>query len=156
MYCPRCAAENGDDSKFCRRCGTDISLVPQALSRTLPETSQGEAPVNQYAGKIESGVKKSFMGLGFILISLAMLAGRNHDWWIMLVPAAVLLGKGISQILTLWYAGLLIRPKVAGPNRVEPIDQPPQRRFLESAAPPSVTEQTTRNINAQARQRPES
>ena len=37
MFCPKCATQNADDARFCRSCGTDISLVPQAVSGTLAE-----------------------------------------------------------------------------------------------------------------------
>ena len=37
MFCPKCAAQNADDAKFCRACGTDISLVPQAVTGQLAE-----------------------------------------------------------------------------------------------------------------------
>src|SRR5262249_60129532 len=110
MFCPGCAAENGDNSRFCRRCGIDISLVPQALSQTLPDDSQREDVANHYARKIESALKKCFIGLFFALVSITMLVSRNHDWWITFIPAAILLGKGISQILAVRYARCLIPP----------------------------------------------
>ncbi len=37
MYCPKCGAQNIEDAKFCRGCGADIGLVPQALTGHLPE-----------------------------------------------------------------------------------------------------------------------
>ena len=156
MFCPGCAAENGDNSRFCRRCGIDISLVPQALSHALPDVSQREDGASQYAVKIESSLKKSFIGLFFLLISITMLVSRNHEWWILLVPAAILLSKGISQILAVRYARLLIPPRVVGSTRADSIDQP-RHQLLDSPLPPaSVTEQTTRNMNPQVHQRPES
>src|SRR5258705_4453569 len=38
MYCPRCAAPNNDDMKFCRACGENLTVVAQAMSRRLPVT----------------------------------------------------------------------------------------------------------------------
>ena len=32
MFCPKCATQNIDGASFCRVCGANISLVPQALS----------------------------------------------------------------------------------------------------------------------------
>jgi hypothetical protein len=146
MYCPKCATENGQGSKFCRQCGSNISLVPQALSGTLPDLRQNDpAAVTEYAKRIESGLKKSLIGMGFMAISIAMLIARSHDWFLFLIPAVILLGKGMSQILALRFAGYLIRPKVAESNRPETIDQAP-RRLLNDPIPPSVTEHTTRNI----------
>ena len=43
MFCPRCAADNSDDAKYCRACGADIHLVPQALTGLLPaEVTEAE------------------------------------------------------------------------------------------------------------------
>ena len=36
MFCPKCASQNIDGASFCRVCGANISLVPQALSGQLP------------------------------------------------------------------------------------------------------------------------
>lgn len=33
MYCPSCAHENQADTKFCTRCGTNLGLVSEALGR---------------------------------------------------------------------------------------------------------------------------
>ena len=32
MFCPRCAAQNLDDAKFCRACGTNLETVALALA----------------------------------------------------------------------------------------------------------------------------
>src|SRR5258707_10937639 len=36
MYCPKCAAPNSDQVKFCRQCGENLSIVAQAMSKHLP------------------------------------------------------------------------------------------------------------------------
>ncbi|MFN2482444.1 MAG: zinc-ribbon domain-containing protein, partial [Pyrinomonadaceae bacterium] len=46
MFCPKCAAHNLDEAKFCRACGADISLVPQALTGQL-------APVGEDLGEFD-------------------------------------------------------------------------------------------------------
>jgi hypothetical protein len=145
MYCPKCATENGDGAKFCRQCGANISLVPQALSGSVAEARQPDAAaVDQYRRTIESGLKKSLIGVGFVLVAIAMLAGRNHDGWIMLIPAAIFLGTGVSQILAFKYTEHLMLRTVAQPNPVEASHQS-GRQLLDSAIP-SITEQTTRNM----------
>ena len=82
MFCPGCAAENGDNSRFCRRCGIDISLVPQALSHALPDVSQREDGASQYAVKIESSLKKSFIGLFFLLMFLSIAIGFGYVFYL--------------------------------------------------------------------------
>ena len=42
MYCPQCANPI-DGTKFCRSCGANVSLVPQALAGQLPvATGEGQ------------------------------------------------------------------------------------------------------------------
>ncbi|HEV2862591.1 MAG TPA: zinc-ribbon domain-containing protein [Pyrinomonadaceae bacterium] len=36
MYCPRCAAQNNDDVKYCRACGENLSVVALVLEKRLP------------------------------------------------------------------------------------------------------------------------
>src|SRR6185503_8064340 len=40
MFCPNCAAQNLDGASFCRVCGANISLVPQALSGQWPQAPE--------------------------------------------------------------------------------------------------------------------
>ncbi len=42
MFCPKCAAQNLDGASYCRVCGANISLVPQALTGQLsPADEEG-------------------------------------------------------------------------------------------------------------------
>ena len=156
MYCPTCASENRDGSKFCRKCGSNIALVPQAMSGMLPDLSESdEAAANQYAVKVERGIKKSVMGFCFVLVALVMILGRNPTGWAFLIPAGILIGKGVSQILALRYlkyAGLLPVPKASQPIPTGTLDQNRQR-LLDIPVPPSVTENTTRHMNQPAQDR---
>ena len=40
MFCPKCATQNIDGASFCRACGANISLIPQALSGQLPQVTE--------------------------------------------------------------------------------------------------------------------
>src|SRR5262245_64993159 len=44
MYSPNCAAQIEETQKYCRSCGTDVSLVSQALKGQLP--SRGAAGIH--------------------------------------------------------------------------------------------------------------
>jgi hypothetical protein len=39
MFCPRCARENDDGARFCRRCGLSLRLIPEALEGMRTEDS---------------------------------------------------------------------------------------------------------------------
>ncbi|MDQ3650266.1 MAG: zinc-ribbon domain-containing protein [Acidobacteriota bacterium] len=41
MYCPSCAVQNVEGASYCRACGANISLVPQAMTGRLPEAVGG-------------------------------------------------------------------------------------------------------------------
>jgi hypothetical protein len=157
MYCPKCATENGDGSKFCRKCGSNIALVPQAMSGMLADVLESDEAVkaNNVAVKFENGIKKTLIGLCFALAAMVMLLSRNPSGWAMLIPAAILIGKGMSQILALRYlkhAGLLPAPKESQSSPTGTLDQNRQQ-FLDASIPPSVTEQTTRHMNQPAQDR---
>src|SRR5215211_6227531 len=108
MYCPRCATQNADDTKFCRSCGANLSLVPQAMTGRLPDArhtrrrhrhgdGDGESPT------LAGGIQKAFMGIGFILVAIAarFFAPAGHIWWFwLLIPAFAMLGKGVADIVT--------------------------------------------------------
>ena len=172
MYCPKCAAQNADDVKFCRVCGTNLSLVPQALTGQLHEEpgdhrhrrrrererERGGPP------NIGHGITKVFTGIGFLMVALATLffAPAGRIWWFwMLIPAFASIGKGIAEIVSFKYAqnqqlgqqnqpvGLpqltpppSTMPRVRNTGELEP--PPPAYNPL---PPPSVTEGTTRHLD---------
>jgi zinc ribbon protein len=156
MYCPKCATENSDETKFCRSCGSNLSLVPQALTGRFPEARSGRRrhrnrdlePASPAA--LANGITKAFMGLGFLFVSLAVFAfaPAGRIWWFwLLIPAFTMLGKGISEIVSFKY----------GPNLTQETNKPamsPAARTGElppgnqAVFPPaSVTEQTTRHLD---------
>lgn len=50
MFCPKCGAQNGEESSFCRGCGENLGLVSQALSRN---------PSLLIAHKLDQAVRKN-------------------------------------------------------------------------------------------------
>jgi len=42
MFCPKCASQNVEGASYCRACGANVSLVPQALNGQLPNANQAE------------------------------------------------------------------------------------------------------------------
>ena len=170
MFCPKCATQNLDDAKFCRSCGTDISLVPQAVEGQL--AARLAAADNLRHGRpsrrerrdgppsIERAVKNLFMGVAFIFIAFAVKtwAPAGNIWWFwMFLPAAAMLADGVGTYLRLASEGkqhpgqqTYTPPQIAVP--------PPPRRAGslspgdtgEMIPPPSVTEGTTRHLGVPA------
>ena len=175
MFCPKCATQNADDAKYCRSCGTDISLVSQAVTGQLAERLADEdesRPGRRHRRRhgrdsrppsIERAVKSFFMGLAFIFVafSVKVWAPAGSIWWFwMLIPAATMLADGVSTYLRIVEerkklsppAYVPIQGAVPPPRRVSAL---PQRNTGEIVPPPSVTEGTTRHLNVPVARRPE-
>ena len=158
MYCPKCATENSDETKFCRSCGSNLSLVPQALTGRLPEAPSGRRRNRRHSRSLEpptpaslaDGITKSFMGLGFLFVSLSVFAfaPAGRIWWFwLLIPAFAMLGKGVSEIVSFKYGPSLTQGtnQQAMPPAAHPAEIPARNEAI--FPPPSVTEQTTRHLD---------
>lgn len=168
MFCPKCGTQNAETARFCRSCGADISLVPTALTGKLPETddsfnmergSRRERKLNR-PPSLEKGISELAMGVGFIIISICVFlyAPAGGIWWFwMLIPAFASIGRGVAQIAR-WrheQSRALTSP-VASPNAIPPRArntgelplQENKTAYLPQTPPPSVTEGTTRHLDA--------
>jgi hypothetical protein len=166
MFCPKCAAQNVSGASFCRVCGANISLVPQALSGELSQPTE-PATQTRKRGKnrdscgqeanLENAFRNAFMGIAFLLVAMALSFSIGRGWWFwMLIPAFSFMGKGVAQ-----YIRVKEEQKKALPRAgfVQPVMQAPanttafqpQRNTGELIAPPpSVTEGTTRHLGVEA------
>jgi hypothetical protein len=180
MFCPNCAAQNLDGASFCRVCGANISLVPQALSGQLPQAPEPDDFRSRVGRKrerdrarrggreiepsLERGIMNVFIGLGFIVAAIAIMLrfpGGVYWGWSFFIPGFSNLGKGIGAIVASQrnQAGSL--PMAGGPGGYFPsqtgstaapmLGATSAPRTGELRAPvPSVTEGTTRHLGAEA------
>ncbi len=165
MFCPKCATPNADDARFCRSCGTDISLVPQAVTGSLAErlaaveeTRDGRRHRRRHRSErppsIDRAVRGFLVGLAFIFIAFAVRtwAPAGHIWWFwMFIPAAINLADGIATAARLASEGKRRerQPFTPPQNAVPPprnVSALPPRETGEMIPPPSVTEGTTRHL----------
>src|SRR5437660_6053100 len=160
MFCPKCATQNVDGASYCRSCGANISLVPQALTGQLPVADQTEGPDRHSWKKrhrpprIEDAIKSITMGVAFTVISL--LVGRyapgGAEWWFwLLIPAFALFAKGFGQLARLRLSQN--RSANSGQpqlNTVRPQDFPAPRTGDLRPPVTSVTEGTTRHLGHEA------
>lgn len=156
MFCPKCATQNLDGASFCRTCGANISLVPQALTGQLAQPPAEEIVEDgrrrRRPGKeltLDHAFKNIFMGVAFLIVAIALSRTIGQAWWFwMLLPAFSMMGTGIAQYIR-------VREREKQASLVAP---PVQRAFPERArsvedlrAPvPSVTEGTTRHLGVEA------
>ncbi len=120
MYCPKCAAPI-DGVKFCRQCGANVSLVPQALTGQLPAPVQTEAtPPAMQTTDVHYGRRQRrhrpaqpegppsmahafnnvLIGLGFlaaVAIVMRFSPGGMSWGWVFLFPAMAAFGRAVSE-----------------------------------------------------------
>lgn len=171
MFCPNCAAQNLDGASFCRVCGANISLIPQALSGQLAQAPEPEDSRSsrrrrrrEVEPSLERGIMNVFIGLGFIVAGIAIMSrfpGGIFWGWSMFFPGFSTLGKGIASIVAARRSQpeKLLPTGAAGayfpnqPNRsaAPALGGTSAPRTGELRAPvPSVTEGTTRHLGAEA------
>src|SRR5829696_6686703 len=163
MFCPKCATQNLDGASFCRSCGANVSLVPQALTGQIgkPETEEvvkGKCKPGKEA-TLEHSFKNIFMGAAFLLIAIVLSRlPMGQAWWFwMLIPAFMMMATGLAQFIRIrerQSQSSLAAPPVgrAFPDRANVFQgEMPSRNPDEMMAPaPSVTEGTTRHLGVEA------
>ena len=160
MFCPKCATKNPDGGHFCRGCGANISLVPQALTGEMaPPPAEEASRHRRKEGReltLDQAFKNMFLGIAFLLVAIVLSrTGMGATWWFwMLLPAFSLMGTGFAQCIRIRERekqASLHGPPVgrAFPDRFQA--QMPARPTDELMAPvPSVTEGTTRHLGVEA------
>lgn len=170
MFCHKCGTKNPDDGKFCRSCGTDINVSAKALSsevklKDVYVDRRGRVRSNDPDDIWSSGIRQTLMGIGFFIISMALLftnvAGGKSWWWAMLFPAFSLFAAGIGSIAKarrleqrkLENSGVVQQnqlPDSQSNNALPPIQTefvaPESRYKTGDLVPPSVVENTTRHL----------
>lgn len=162
MYCPNCATANADDVKFCRSCGANLALVPQAMTGRLPEsrdTGRRGRRKNRHGRdedrppNLSKGITQLIMGVGFLAVALAICfsPGGQGWWWAMLFPGFSLIGKGVADIVMARTTmglppGTTSTTQTAIPPARNTGELPPQQNY-NPVTPPSITEGTTRHLD---------
>ena len=168
MYCPKCGTENTDAASFCRGCGSNIALVPQALTGHLA-TPAPEALTHRERRALrrqqrhtgpEGAVVPIFGGLGFLLVACAVMlfmpGGHLWGFWLF-IPAFFMMGGGVASYMRMKerQKGQQLPSYTPPPSSLPPptmpraTDLPPRRRDTAEVLqrPGSVTEGTTRLLD---------
>jgi zinc ribbon protein len=165
MFCPKCATQNLEGASFCRVCGANISLVPQALTGQLTQPTDETAASCGISGRrrrgkeptIDQAIRHVFMGFAFLLVAFALSFSIGRGWWFwMLIPAFSMMGTGVAQYIRFRdqekraFRVSPFQPAIQPPPRISAL---PERNTGEIVPPPSVTEGTTRHLGTEARTR---
>ena len=160
MFCPKCATQNLDGASFCRGCGANISLVPQALTGQVAQPPSAE--VEEFGGRrgrklrkrddvsLDYSFKNIFMGVAFLIVAIALSRSLiGQTWWFwMLLPAFSMMGTGIAQYIRVRERER--RAQLVAPPMGQTFPAPPRPPGELRAPVPSVTEGTTRHLGVEA------
>lgn len=167
MFCPRCATQNSDDTKFCRGCGTNLASVSLLLSDPQQlSTAALEKVASISSEKRREGVSRLIHGTGWIgastVVGVALgLFSNTNDWifvWLGLASWMACLGivfwsQGINKLIDARYLSREVKSAAADSafvNQVrkgEPAALSEVPKTNELARPGSVTESTTELLN---------
>ena len=155
MFCPKCATQNLEGASFCRTCGANISLVPQALTGQLvqqPPETEVEGFCRTRRGReltLEQPFKNFFLGIAFIVISIVLSRTIGQGWWFwLLIPAFSLMATGLAQFIRLQEHQK--RVSLAAPPLARSFVEPPRHTAELRGPVASVTEGTTRHLGVEA------
>jgi hypothetical protein len=157
MFCPKCASQNVEGASFCRSCGANISLVPQALTGQLPTAQNTELRSSRqrkrrHQASVEDGVGSLMTGVGFLAVALALAffgrpIGAQVWWFWLLIPAFGMMGRGLSEIMRAKNAQQISPPAPPQMPYAQPLENLPPKSTSElHPSVPSVTEGTTRHL----------
>ena len=175
MYCPNCGSDNQAEVKFCRRCGTGLAVVSEALARKGKNREQEKPQLAELIKSYHSGRHKMMFGAGSVGLGIALIAvlfavGHWGLFWIFLWVFMGLFGNGVHQFNKGWreWSEASVELKALGyPKPPIGASEPAQSdsrlitepRATESllsdssapAQPASITESTTRHLTNQER-----
>ena len=164
MFCPKCATQNLDGASFCRSCGANISLIPQALAGQPLQPTYDDSRAGRGARRrgrepsLDHAFKNIFMGIAFLIVAIALSRSIGEGWWFwLLLPAFSMMGTGVAQYIRLKEQekkNLLVNPpgSQSFPDRYAPPARNLSAPQTGEMRPPvtSVTEGTTRHLGAEA------
>ena len=178
MYCPNCAHENHADTKFCTRCGTNLAVVSEALGSKPVENNKAidsrlaEVIKDYYRGRRDTITGLVLLPAAVKAISLLILFGLPKlasffivAWMVFWGIAALAggLGKWIAasgELKALGYtppsSKLWMRAQklLSSASTSEDGKGSTNKLAERIETPASVTEHTTRELEARGRVTP--
>ena len=171
MYCPSCGSNNQEDVRFCKRCGTNLGVVSEALTgksagKPAADDRMAKLMRDYYRGRRDTITGAVLIPAGLLIMAIMMAAGMKPIGaffiicWMFFWGAAALaggLGKWIAanaELRSLGYGsqspaqGLSFQE---GPLANQTALPPGSYSTGPVGYPGSITEQTTRQLDERGR-----
>ena len=157
MYCPHCGTQNLPETKYCRSCGRDLRLVPQAITKSLPlliaqrvddAIDRGRGGWRSYQlfrAENRRTYAQALMGLSALFVVV---------WMLMLGHGSISFASGFLLVMTASLLLTSVRELLARNTRKRALDEFSNtvitRELSEDkdATSASVTESTTRGLDS--------
>lgn len=159
MYCPNCGKENSEGRRFCRSCGLSLSAIGSVMNGEVQSTRTSENS-SQPLSRMQAAWQNPFF-YALLLIVLGIIIGAAGN---RLLSSEIT--SDIGTIIALLGVGLLglkgvmlvvappgVAPAAKSPTSAEGNSRREPARL--PAEPPSVTETTTRHLDASLEAREE-
>ncbi|MBV8859993.1 MAG: zinc-ribbon domain-containing protein [Acidobacteria bacterium] len=169
MFCPRCGQQAAEEVRFCSRCGLPLDaaagLVAAGDGSAQPESARANVGLTPRQRGMRKGLMITAGGVFFFVI-VAILSTIKDDFLPVLLFAGLIITVGVMRML---YGFLLEEHAPAGKTSKQPAELPREReraaelpparavpanvyakpgaQTSDMAAPPSVTESTTRLLD---------
>jgi hypothetical protein len=119
MYCPTCGTIASTDQKFCRSCGTELSVISQLVAKHLSATDPALLPAESDASKPRRTTNLLFLGIVYCIIGLALLVADKQGGWIgavgVLLLVAGTLTAAYGALSPRWRTKISLRTPLAQP-----------------------------------------
>jgi hypothetical protein len=79
MYCPNCANQNFDDTKYCRACGTDLEALTMVYNNKVAPPSAWLEKYGESKSKAATGAIMS--GAALLILIIPMVILRDPRMW---------------------------------------------------------------------------
>jgi hypothetical protein len=159
MYCPKCGARNDEGTKFCRACGENLKIISQAMTRRLPVflASKMDAYLERKNERLRrDSILAAVSGCLFLFLGIrALITGDQHSWlggrWFPIAFGSFMLLWGLWDHMV-YKRSLSLGPEATKTIRVSSTNELESHDSAQvSLTPPSVTESTTKHLDATIR-----
>ncbi|MEW6206997.1 MAG: hypothetical protein AB1631_01420 [Acidobacteriota bacterium] len=141
MFCPKCGNADQKPEAFCRRCGIYLPDVDKLEKKVIP-------PEQHLTANSILSLMTALVSLTLAILLHAFFTSRDDTPPLIYITAGFLTAMFFWQAQTFWRMRQLKKhfPKRKKEEKVE-VDALDTNPLIESAAPPSVVESTTRRLS---------